>query len=159
MADKKYDFLSHEQTKEIDKMIADADALDVSILTQMNNVRYFLKVDQNKLKVNEPSVAAAEIQMKALASHFNDRREQIEKAIVDVTDMIRSMAQHADKLTNMGHAGKGAKILDASAPLEKRITEMNDIISQLNDAKKEQLEDLKKSILKAEKIRHFKNLQ
>jgi len=159
MVDKRFDYVSHEQNKEIEAVIATADALDLSVVNQLNNVKYFLKSDQHKLIVNEPSVSAAEAQMKALAAFFNEKRAFLEKCIEEIDTGIAKVMELAVKLEKGGHQAKSIKVSDTTLPLQEHKTEIAGLIDQVNEAKKEKLEELRGKILKAERVRHFKNLQ
>ncbi len=159
MLNKKPDYMNSDQMKEVEALVASADNLDVTTVNLMSSVRYFLRTDQHKLSVKEPSVAAAEVQMKALACFFNERRDLMENAIKQINEMILTVDTQVDKLVKGGHKSKSVKLQESSIALTNKIVEIEELIVQINEAKKDQLEELRKKILKAERLRHFKHLQ
>lgn len=159
MLNKKPSFMGPDQIKEMESIIENADNLDASTTNLLTSIKYFLKAEQHKLRVKEPSVAAAEIQMKAFAAFFNERRDMMVTAQKQIEDTLVIINAFALKLDNSGHKAKGVRIHEASDSLTAKIEEITMLIEQITEAKKEQLEELRKKILKAERLRHFKNLQ
>ncbi len=86
MGHNRFDYVDQENSRVVNDLIQEADQIDVDTVNVMNGVRYFLKTDQHKIKTGEPSVKAAEAQMKGIAGIFNELLRPIHPGMLSRKD-------------------------------------------------------------------------
>lgn len=155
----RFDYIDHENSKIVTELLAKSDFVDQNATTVLNSVKYFLKNDIDKIVVNSPSVAAAERQMKGVAAIFNEKKTLLSDAVVQIEKAQAEMSEMIDKLKNAEiKSSKISKLQDAVAVLEDHKAPISELLVEVDQIKKSELENLKKRILKAERVKHFKNL-
>jgi len=158
MANQRFDYVDHELSSTIDEFVTRADLIDTNTINLLNAVKHFLKTDQYKIVVPEPSVSGAEKQMKGVAAFFNDKHRMLDEAEKQITSLEEELNQLITKMTEKGHPSKATKLKDALEPVTYHKEPITDLQNQLVVAKKLQLNSLKNKILKTERVRHFKDL-
>ena len=152
-------FVDQEYTKKINEFKDIKDVLVTKCETVANSTRYFLSNEQHKIVVKEPSAAVAEKQMKSVANYYNERKEQIEECFVSVEKFINDIDELEQKLEKNGYTKKINQLKEIKEDILVSYEPLKELIEELNVAKKKKLGDLKVKILKAERVRHFKNLK
>lgn len=158
MGHNRFDYVDHENSRVVNDLIQQADQIDVGTVNVMNGIRYFLKTDQHKIKTGEPSVKAAEAQMKGIAQIFNDKSALLNEVKSRITDFEGTINEAAEKLIKNGHESKANKLKEVIKQLRTQLEPIETLLEEMKKAKKEHLARLKTKILKAERVRHFKNL-
>ncbi len=159
MVHNRFDYVDQENSKIVLDLVEKADQIDIGTGNVINSVRFFLKNDQYRIKTGDPSVSAADKLMKSLAAIFNDKRSMLKESLGVVLSVEKEINATIDKLSQAGHASKILKLKEALACVTVHIEPINTLIDELNSAKKGHLTNLKTRILKAERVRHFKNLK
>lgn len=155
----RFDYIDHENAKQVADLLQKSDVIDQGATNAINGVKYFLKNDIDKIVVNSPSVSAAERQMKGVAAIFNEKKILLQDAIAQIEKVQTSMNGMIEKLTNSNvKSSKVTKLREAVQVLEDHTDPIKTLIEQVDQTKKLELEKLKKRILKAERVKHFKNL-
>ncbi len=158
MSNQRFDYVDQELSRTIENFIKRADSIDTNTINLLNAVKHFLKTDQYKIVVQEPSVTGAEKQMKGVASFFNEKRDLLEGMGKQIIAFEDELTQFIQKLNNNGHTSKATKLTDALQVVIDHKGPITDLTTQLQLAKKLQLNGLKNKILKTERVRHFKHL-
>ncbi len=158
MSNQRFDYVDQELSRTIEDFIKRADSIDTNTMNLLNAVKHFLKTDQYKIVVQEPSVSGAEKQMKGVAAFFNEKRNLLEETDKQINAFEDELNQFIQKMTDNGHTSKANKLTDVLKNVIDHKEPIRDLSTQLQLAKKLQLNGLKNKILKTERVRHFKHL-